>query len=218
MGSIYLAAEAGFNLILLVDGLFGNVPSVWHKEILYAQSVGAVIYGCSSMGALRAAEMHTLGMVGCGKIFRMYRSGLLTDDDEVCLIHAGPEWGYKPLSVPMINVRLTLRIMLKMGVISITNSSDVASYLKRIHFSERDLSTIKLAINEFTNNNSDETAEEFERLMIDQKHFDFKETLELASNFPVSLVPRDDWVDICTAKWTKQFRDEVHYIPSLLEW
>ena len=36
LGSIYLAAKSGYKVIGLVDAFFGNVPTVWHKEILYA--------------------------------------------------------------------------------------------------------------------------------------------------------------------------------------
>src|SRR4029079_10840709 len=36
MGSVFRAVEAGYLRIGIVDGYFGNVPSVWHKEILFA--------------------------------------------------------------------------------------------------------------------------------------------------------------------------------------
>jgi hypothetical protein len=42
----------------IVDGYFAHVPSVWHKEILYALAEGVPVYGSASMGALRAAEPH----------------------------------------------------------------------------------------------------------------------------------------------------------------
>lgn len=38
---------------------------------------------------LRAAELHSFGMEGVGRILESYRDGILTDDDEVALVH-GP--------------------------------------------------------------------------------------------------------------------------------
>jgi hypothetical protein len=60
----------------IVDGYFAHVPSVWHKEILYALAEGIPVYGSASMGALRAAELAQFGMVGVGAIFEAYRTGL----------------------------------------------------------------------------------------------------------------------------------------------
>ncbi len=65
-GDIYLAALTGPKVIVLIDGYFASVPSVWHKEVLYAMSQGVHVYGCSSMGALRAAELEHFGMNGFG--------------------------------------------------------------------------------------------------------------------------------------------------------
>jgi hypothetical protein len=39
------------------------------------------------MGALRAAELHTFGMVGVGRVFEGYRDGVYEDDDEVAVVH-----------------------------------------------------------------------------------------------------------------------------------
>ena len=68
---------------VFVDGYFGNVPSVWHKEILFALSSGVEVSGAASLGALRAAELHRFGMIGIGCIYRAFRRGIWTDDDEV---------------------------------------------------------------------------------------------------------------------------------------
>ena len=53
----------------LVDGYFQDVPSVWHKEILWAMARDTQVFGSASMGALRAAELAELGMRGVGRIF-----------------------------------------------------------------------------------------------------------------------------------------------------
>jgi hypothetical protein len=60
------------------------------------------------MGALRAAELHSFGMIGVGSIFEGYRDGTLTDDDEVTVVHSDAEGGYRPLSTAMVDMRATL--------------------------------------------------------------------------------------------------------------
>ena len=107
-GELYAAACGSPRAIGVIDGYFDGQPAVLHKEILWALTRGIAVFGASSMGALRAAELHPFGMRGVGRIFEAYRDGELTDDDEVALIHGPPETGYVRLSEPMVNIRATL--------------------------------------------------------------------------------------------------------------
>ena len=91
--------------IALVDGLFDTTPSVWHHEILLALDAGVAVFGAASMGALRAAELAAHGVVGVGRIFRWVRDGVIDDDAEVALLHGDAEHGYRPLTLPLANVR-----------------------------------------------------------------------------------------------------------------
>lgn len=104
-GDVWRALSLRPRAIALVDGVFHQVPSVWHREILAAMEAGVAVFGASSMGALRASELWTLGMIGVGTIFGWYRDGVLSDDAEVALLHAGPELGHRPITVPLVNVR-----------------------------------------------------------------------------------------------------------------
>src|SRR5262249_50769338 len=63
-GDIHRAALRKPRAIGLIDGYFHGVASVWHKEILWAMSQGIHVFGSSSMGALRASELHAFGMHG----------------------------------------------------------------------------------------------------------------------------------------------------------
>ncbi len=92
----------------IIDGEFSQTLSVWHKEILHALSIGVRVLGASSMGALRAVETDTFGMIGVGTVYTMFANGMLTDDDEVALSHATAEDGYRPLSDALVNIRATL--------------------------------------------------------------------------------------------------------------
>ncbi|WP_224247795.1 TfuA-like protein [Hyalangium gracile] len=104
-GDVWRALSLRPRAIALVDGVFEAQPSVWHHELLAAMEAGVAIFGGASMGALRAAELSAHGMVGVGRIFEGYRDGELVDDSEVALLHADAEHGYRPLTVPLVNVR-----------------------------------------------------------------------------------------------------------------
>src|SRR5215471_17937656 len=103
--------------VVIVDGFFSWVPSVWHKEILWALEQGITVLGASSMGALRAAELHEFGMVGFGDVYADFAEGRLHDDDEVAVVHASEEHGFRPLSDAMVNIRATMRAAVDAGVI-----------------------------------------------------------------------------------------------------
>jgi hypothetical protein len=104
-GDVWRALSLRPRVIALVDGVFEAQPSVWHHELLAALEAGVAVFGGASMGALRAAELAAHGMVGVGRIFEWYREGVLRDDSEVALLHADAEHGYRPLTVPLVNVR-----------------------------------------------------------------------------------------------------------------
>lgn len=145
-GDIYRAASRRRpRAIGIVDGVFQHVPSVWHKEILWAMSNGIHVFGAASMGALRAAELSDFGMIGVGRIFEAYRSGVLApygdgpfeDDDEVAVIHGPPEMGYVALSEAMVNIRATLAAAAAAGVISAATRDVLAAVAKATFYQER---------------------------------------------------------------------------------
>jgi hypothetical protein len=118
MGQVSRLVKQKPSVIAIVDGLFEQVPSVWHKEILYALEQGVRVFGASSMGALRAAELHAFGMEGVGRIFDAYRTGELEDDDEIAVAHGPAESGYRNLSVAMITIREGLQRAEHQGIIA----------------------------------------------------------------------------------------------------
>ena len=140
-GDLFLAAREGPIAIALVDGAFDAVPSVWHKEILWALDRGVAVYGASSMGALRAAELAAFGMTGVGEIYRAFAAGTLEDDDEVAVAHGGPDDGWRPLSDAMVDVRATLRRAVDLGVVDEAVAGQVAARVKATPYPRRLLAT-----------------------------------------------------------------------------
>lgn len=142
MGSVYRAGRDGARVIGIVDGYYERVPAVWHKEILWAMAAGVRVYGASSMGALRAAELDAHGMIGVGEVYRGYRDGTLVDDDEVALFHGPAEGGYAPVSVPMVNIRATLAAAAAAGVLTGAEVDALAAAVKVLHYPDRTWSAL----------------------------------------------------------------------------
>ena len=134
-GDLLLAVKEGATVIGLIDGVFHQESAVAHREILAAVKKGVQVVGSSSMGALRAAEMDTLGMVGIGEVYRMYRSGELVSDDEVALVF-DPETGIS-LSEPLINIRFTLREAELQGVLSPQEHACLLGAARSIFYPQR---------------------------------------------------------------------------------
>lgn len=137
VGDLYRAVDAGFDSLLIVDGVFHRVPAVQHREIVYALSRGVRVYGAASMGALRAAELCELGMIGVGNIFRAYRDGSYTDDDEVAVAHGDFSDGYRPMSTPMVTIRAVLSSALQADVIRPETAETLTNLGKRSFYPDR---------------------------------------------------------------------------------
>ena len=131
-----LEPEPGLT-ICLVDGYFDHRPAVRHKEILLHLSLGVRILGASSIGALRAAEMAPFGMEGIGAVYRAYADGRIVGDDEVALIHAGPEADWKPLSLPLVDLRATLCRALRVRAIGADEARAFLAEARRQHYVDR---------------------------------------------------------------------------------
>lgn len=131
--------RAGFgpgDVVVVVDGLFHHAASVRHKEILAVLADGAHVVGCSSMGALRAAELHVYGMVGHGVVFRMFRDGILVADDEVAVAHGeGPD--YRRTGEPLVSVRCAVAAGHRAGILGSEEADAVVAIASALHYTHR---------------------------------------------------------------------------------
>lgn len=126
-------------VIGIVDGMFRTVPSVWHKEILVALEQGVHVFGAASMGALRAAELARFGMRGVGRIYERFADGTYEDDDEVAVAHASAEFGFRELSVAMVNIRDAVEQALQRGLIDAERAARIVREAKAAHYTRRRL-------------------------------------------------------------------------------
>ncbi|MGI9500523.1 MAG: TfuA-like protein [Geminicoccaceae bacterium] len=143
-GDVYRAVrDRAPDRIGLIDGFFEQVPAVWHKEILFALKQGVQVYGASSMGALRAAELEQFGMIGVGRIFDAYSTGSFPpfddpfeDDDEVAVAHGPSELAYVG-SDAMVDIRATLAAAERQGVIDRACRDRLAELAKGLFYKDR---------------------------------------------------------------------------------
>jgi hypothetical protein len=126
---------ASVRFIGIIDGEFFQRLAVSPKEIIEALGRGIQVFGSSSMGALRAAETHTFGMVGIGRIFEQFRDGVLDADDEVAVAYEPGT--YRALSDSMVNLREALALARNEGVITESQHDELISAIKTRYFPHR---------------------------------------------------------------------------------
>lgn len=200
-GDVYRAWRRGVRNVLLLDGYFDHRLSVWHKEILWALAQGVHVAGASSMGALRAAELDAFGMRGVGKIYELYRTGELEDDDEVAVLHEGPERGFTAQSVAMVNLRLTLRRAVAAGVTDLRGETRLIAAGKRLFYAERTFAAMLARAEVDATTRARLEAWFAEQGLVDQKRQDAEALLELAATGELERGPAPSFKFEATNPW-----------------
>ncbi len=144
-GDLFRVLRSHPRAIALIDGVFEAAPSVWHHELIAAHAAGVRLFGASSMGALRAAELP-----GCvtpvGVIAQRYVSGSWNDDAFVALLHADESLGFKPLTLPHVNVWATLRRAVAQGVLSAAKGRELERASAAIFYQARSWDAVFSAV------------------------------------------------------------------------
>ena len=74
------------SIVGLIDGFFlQDYPPTPIEVYNLLRKKGTKVYGSSSLGALRAVELSKYGMIEEGKIFNLFRKGILDSDDVVAV-------------------------------------------------------------------------------------------------------------------------------------
>jgi hypothetical protein len=131
--------------------------------------------------------MDTLGMVGIGEIYRMYKSGELESDDEVALVF-DPSTGLA-LSEPLINIRFTLKLAIQEGIITLAEHDLLLASARSLFYPKR---TYRAIVTTAGNTIEPKTQECFlvwvTKNSVDQKRADAVAALEYIRNI-VTLEP-----------------------------
>ena len=130
-----LVDKGGPDIIGIIDGIFFDRAAVAHREIIRAIKAGVTVVGGCSMGALRASELDTYGMIGVGRIYEWYRDGVVESDDEVAVTFH-PET-LEPLSVPLVNIRVTLERAVVNGVLDPVQGDELLGIARSMYYPDR---------------------------------------------------------------------------------
>lgn len=120
-------------LVGIIDGVFAQTLAISPDEIRDAIARGVVIYGASSMGALRAAEVPQV--IGVGRIYEMYRDGVIERDDEVAVLF-DPDT-YLCVTEPLINVRYAVDRLVRSGTVNRETGNRIVESAARLHYTQR---------------------------------------------------------------------------------
>ena len=127
-------------IIGIIDGVFFDSTAVSHREIIELLKSGVIVVGGASMGALRASELDTYGMIGVGRIYEMYKSGVIESDDEVAVTFDGET--NEALSLPLVNIRETVNAARIAGILREEQAKALIEITRKIFYPERNYRNI----------------------------------------------------------------------------
>ena len=130
-----------YNVIVIIDGRFYHSLAVSPTKIMDALRCGLRIYGASSMGALRAAELEFYGMTGCGRIFEFIKRRQSFRDDFLGQSF-DPATGRRA-STPFIDFFFNLETLVRRGTIDRKCSGRLSRAFAGLHYSDRNLVNLK---------------------------------------------------------------------------
>jgi hypothetical protein len=133
-GDLFRAALDPGDTVLVVDGVYQHYAPIRYKEIIAMLRRGVRVFGAASMGALRAAELAPLGMVGVGQVYRWYADGVLEADGDVALAHGHAEVDYRPLSLTVVSL---LHAAHELGSLPEARTARLVEHARTVPFSLR---------------------------------------------------------------------------------
>ena len=173
-GTLTAAVRSGCTRIGCIDGAIDESERLPLRELREALATpGILLFGGGSMGAVRAAQLESEGMRGIGRVFRLFRRGSLTDADEVYVLHAPAALHYRRLTIPLVNIRYTLRAIRLARRLSATEEQALVSYIADVPWFDRDRHAISAAVYETCGRSrSAQILQAFDLFYRDVKHED----------------------------------------------
>ncbi len=130
-----LADAGGYEIIVILDGEFGQSMSVSPKEILAVLGQGKTVIGAASMGALRASELDRCGMLGVGWVYDRFRRSAVRRDADVALTYS--PFDFKPMTVPMVDIEYWMERASAAGLIPARERAVLLKAARKIFFADR---------------------------------------------------------------------------------
>ncbi|WP_407453708.1 TfuA-related McrA-glycine thioamidation protein [Methanobrevibacter sp.] len=177
-GDLGQAIKEHPDIIGIIDGVFHQNSAVGHKEILNVMKNGIQVFGASSMGALRASELDTLGMHGIGYVYKQYASGEVDSDDDVAVMLDSDT--LEALSEPLINMKYVFTNAVSENVITKEEKDELLSIAKKTFYPKRNYS--QTLSSSSLDNETKEKLIDFIRISPDIKKEDAKSLLTCIKN------------------------------------
>lgn len=232
-GDLYSSSLADGDLVVILDGLYHHHLAIRHKEIMDAMSRGVGVIGAASIGALRAVELSSFGMIGVGEVYKWYQEGIFDGDDAVAVAQAGSGSTTSALSIPLVNIHAALERAVHETVLDRGSADRLLLEYERRYYPQRTRGFVidaarKGGVHGFArwfaaHTNADPAA-------FDQKRADCLRALdvarervlanEAASRSPSRISPRSakvsfvddgrDWRTEFERRWRNTFTEDLH--------
>lgn len=121
--------------VLITDGVFGESLAVAPVECMELMEAGWTLLGASSMGALRAADCSTVGMLGIGRVFLGLKAGHYRSDADVAVLYGGE--GNQELTVSIVHADHVARHLQKTYFLPDGRRRLMLRYLRSVPWYER---------------------------------------------------------------------------------
>ncbi|MFG3179802.1 TfuA-like protein [[Kitasatospora] papulosa] len=141
-GDLFATTICEGDTAVLIDGVYHQAPALRHKEILAAMGRGVHVIGAASIGALRAVELASYGMLGVGTVYASYHQGDITGDDEVAVGQA-PDGQWEALTWPLVNLRSVLRLAQDAGTLNNARANVLLEALRAVYYPQRTTAAVR---------------------------------------------------------------------------
>jgi len=139
--------NAGYEAIGFIDGALEQAERMPLAELRAALArPGVLLFGGASMGAVRAVQRERAGMLGVGRVFRLLRRRVLSSSDEVFLLHAPGSLRFRPLTIPLVNIRFTMRRLRRARQIAGDEEEALVAYMQDVPWLDRDRHSLAAAV------------------------------------------------------------------------
>jgi TfuA protein len=134
-GDLLKLIPTAVKFVGLIDGYFlQDYPPTPIEVYNLLRKKGVLVFGSSSLGALRAVELKRFGMIGVGKIFDLFLKGVIDSDDEVAVTFTG----YREYqSDALIDIRYNLFLARKKQIIDKNTKRNILRIAKKTYFPYR---------------------------------------------------------------------------------
>ena len=166
-------------IALITDGIFGDSLAITPNECMEYMAKGGLLFGSSSIGALRAADCFTKGMIGIGNIFMGYHLGYYHSESDVAVVY--DKDSFNEITYSYVHVDYVLKILLRQNLISSVSYRKIGKQIKKIMWYERHKGNIMQAIIEGAD--CDIVTNKFQKLLINDIYNPKKNDALLACSY-----------------------------------